>query len=151
MPPLRLVLDNNAVVSTLLFPSGRLSWLRLAWQASEFVPLASAETLSELRRVIGYPKFGLPSHRLPLTMNLYRPWCEMVTIAEPPDVPECRDPRDRMFLELAAAGQADALVSGDGDLLELAPVFAIPIITPGALRARLELPPGKKPKPGGSL
>lgn len=138
MPPPRLVLDNNTVVSTLLFPLGRLSWLRLAWQASEFVPLASATTLSELRRVIGYPKFGLPGYRLPLTMNQYRPWCEMVTIAGPPDVPECRDPRDRSFLELAVAADADALITGDGDLLALASVFAIPIITPAALRSRLE-------------
>lgn len=138
MPPLRLVLDNNVVVSTLLFPLGRLSWLRLAWQASEFVPLASPATLSELQRVIGYPKFGVPSHRLPLTMNQYRPWCKVVTIAEPPDVPECRDPRDRPFLELAVAAQADALVTGDGDLLTLAPVFAVPIITPTDLMARLE-------------
>lgn len=138
MPPLRLVLDNNVVLSTLVFPSGRLSWLRLAWQASVFVPLASAETVSELRRVIGYPKLRLPAHRLPLTMNQYVPWCEMVTIAEPPDVPECRDPRDRMFLELSVIAHADALVSGDGDLLELAPVFTIPIITPAELRARLE-------------
>ena len=138
MPPLRLVLDNSVVVSTLLFPSGRLSWLRLAWQASEVVPLASTITLSELRRVIGYPKFGLPGYRLPLTMNQYRPWCEKVTVTELPEVPECRDPRDRPFLELAAAAQADALVTGDADLLALAPVFSVPIITPAALRARLE-------------
>lgn len=138
MPPLRLVLDNNVVVSTLLFPSGRLSWLRLAWQASEFVPLASMTTLSELRRVIGYPKFRLPGYRLPLTMEQYRPWCEMISITEPPDVPECRDPRDRPFLELAVAAEADALVTGDGDLLALAPVFDIPIITPAALRSRLQ-------------
>lgn len=62
----------------------------------------------------------------------------MVTITEPPDVPECRDPRDRMFLELAVVGQADALVTGDGDLLTLAPVFAVPIITPTTLRSRLQ-------------
>ena len=138
MPPLRLVLDNNVVVSTLLFPSGRLSWLRLAWQASEFVPLASSTTLFELRRVISYPKFRLPSHRLALTMNQYRPWCEMVTIVDLQDVPECRDPRDRPFLELAVAAEADALVTGDGDLLALAPVFAVPIITPTTLRSWLQ-------------
>ena len=68
-------------------------------------------------------------------MNQYRPWCEMVTIADPPDVPECRDPRDRPFLELAVAAEADALVTGDGDLLALVPVFHIPIITPVQLRA----------------
>ena len=137
MPPLRVVLDNNVVVSTLLFRRGVLSWLRLAWQASDFVPLASRETLAELRRVIGYRKFGLSHHDQVRAMRRYRPWCEMVTITEPPDVPDCRDPRDRPFLELAAAAQADALVTGDGDLLVLVPVFFVPIITPAALRSRI--------------
>ena len=66
------------------------------------------------------------------------PGCEMVAITQPPVVPECRDPRDRPFLELAAAAQADALVTGDSDLLVLAPEFDVPIITPAALRTRLE-------------
>ena len=137
MPPLRVVLDNNVVVSTLLFQHGALSWLRLAWQASEFVPLASPETLVELQRVIGYRKFALSHDDQVRAMHRYRPWCEMVAITQPPVALGCRDPRDRPFLELAAAAQADALVTGDRDLLVLAPEFDVPIITPAALRARL--------------
>ena len=138
MPPPRVVLDNNVVVSALVFPSGRLAWLSQAWQSSELTPIASWETIAELRRVLGYRKFGLSLSRQIGAMRQYQPWCEMVVVGEPPDVPECRDPRDRMFLELAVAGQADALVTGDGDLLALVPVFAVPIITPAELRARLE-------------
>ena len=138
MPPLRVVLDNNVVLSALLFPHGRLNWLRLAWLESVLMPLASLETLSELRRVIRYRKFGLSYNDQDRAMHRYSPWCEMIAIDEPPEIPDCRDPRDRMFLELAVAGQADALVTGDGDLLSLAPVFAVPIITPTELMARLE-------------
>ena len=138
MPPLRVVLDNNVVVSALVFPSGRLSWLSRAWQSSDLAPIASWETIAELRRVLGYPKFGLSLSRQIAAIRQYQLWCEMAMLGEPPDVPDCRDPRDRPFLELAAAAQADALVTGDGDLLALAPVFSIPIITPAALRARLE-------------
>ena len=36
------------------------------------------------------------------------------------------------------AGQADALVSGDGDLLALKPDFPVPILRPGELRLMLE-------------
>ena len=54
----------------------------------------------------------------------------------PPPVPECRDPFNRPFLELALAGGADALVTGDADLLALADLFAVPILTPAALRKR---------------
>ena len=138
MPPLRTVLDNNVVVSALVFPSGRLSWVSWAWQSFEIVPLVCDETLEELDRVLGYRKFRLSPNRLAEVMRRYRLWCEMVTIAEPPEVPDCRDPRDRPFLELAAAAQADALVTGDGDLLALATMFAVPIITPATLRSRLE-------------
>ena len=138
MPPLRVVLDNNVVVSALVFPSGRLSWLVQAWQSSDIAPIASWETIAELRRVLGYRKFDLSLSRQIGAMRQYQLWCEMLAIGEPPDVPECRDPRDRMFLELAVAGQADALVTGDNDLLALAPVFAVPIITAAALRNRLQ-------------
>lgn len=139
MPPLRIVLDNNVVVSTLLFSHGALSWLSPAWRTAQFVPLASLETLAELRRVLDYRKFALSYDDQVFNMNYYRPWCEIVTITEPQEVPDCRDPRDRPFLELALYAQADALVTGDGDLLELAPMFAVPIITPSALRTLLQL------------
>ena len=138
MPPLRVVLDNNVVVSALVFPSGRLSWLRQAWQSSGLAPIASWETIAELRRVLGYRKFDLSLSRQIGAMRQYQPWCEMAMVGEPPDVPECRDPKDRPFLELAVAADADALITGDGDLLALASVFAVPIITPAALRCRLE-------------
>ena len=138
MPLLRVVLDTNVLVSALVFRSPSVAWLLSAWQSLMFIPLASQNTMAELERVLRHPKFNLFRAQAEALIEDYRPWCEMVTIAEPPDVPECRDSRDRMFLELAAAGQADALVTGDGDLLTLAPVFAVPIITPAELMARLE-------------
>ena len=137
MPPLRVVLDNNVVVSALVFPSGRLSWLSQAWQSSDLAPIASWETIAELRRVLGYRKFDLSLSQQIGAMRQYQLWCEMVTVSAPPDVPECRDPNDRVFLELALFAQADILVTGDRDLLALAPAFPIPIITPAALLARL--------------
>lgn len=42
----------------------------------------------------------------------------------------CRDPRDNKFLALALCRSADALVTGDDDLLTLNPYRAIPILTP---------------------
>ena len=56
---LRLVIDNNVVISVLLFPTGSLSWLQRSWQSGEIVPLVSPETVAELVRVLGYPKFNL--------------------------------------------------------------------------------------------
>ena len=67
-------------------------------------------------------------------LNDYIPWCEEVPIPPALDVPNSRDPNDRPFLELALAGNADALVTGDNDLLVLANEFSVPIITPRELR-----------------
>ena len=44
----------------------------------------------------------------------------------------CRDPRDDKFLELALAGRADFLLTGDTDLLTLHPFRGTAILTPAA-------------------
>ena len=137
MQLLRVVLDTNVLVSTLVFHSPSVFWLLAAWQSLSLVPLASPITIAELERVLQHPKFNLTRRQTEVLIEDYRPWCEMVTVSDPPDVPECRDPNDRVFLELSLFAQADTLVTGDRDLLALGPVFSIPIITPAALRARL--------------
>ena len=88
-------------------------------------------------RVLSYQKFAMTAEDQSDLLEDYLPYCEMVDVSEPPVVPDCRDPSDRPFLELALAGQADALVTGDNDLLALAPVFSVPIIKPDSLRDML--------------
>jgi len=53
--------------------------------------------------------------------------CEAVPILYPIRV--CRDPKDDKFLEVAVHGRADALVTGDQDLLDLNPFRGIAILT----------------------
>ena len=137
MRPLRTVLETNVLVSALLFPEGSASWLRRMWRSSAILPLVSRETASELIRVLGYPKFSLTRPERDDLLADYLPYCEPVVVEESLPLPDCRDPFDRPFLALAVAGGADALVTGDGDLLALAPDFAVPIITPSALKERL--------------
>ena len=138
MPPLRVTLDTNVLVSALVFSSAALSWLLPAWQAGRITPLVSPATLLELAAVLAYDKFNIaPARRLELLAK-YEPWCQLVVVPQPPPpVPECRDPDDRKFLELARFAQADALVTGDQDLLALAAEFPMPIITPAELYRRL--------------
>lgn len=133
----RVVLDTNVLLSALLFHAGTLSWLRHAWQSGALLPLTSRETIAELIRVLGYPRFRLsPAEREDL-LGDYLPWCETVTVPKRLKVPPCRDPFDRPFLALAMAGKADALITGDKDLLVLSGSFAVPILTPAAFRAHL--------------
>jgi putative PIN family toxin of toxin-antitoxin system len=122
-PPVvpRVVLDTNVVLSALVFSGGPTARLRLAWQAGRLLPLVSTATAQELMRVLAYPKFKLDAQEQQELLADYLPWAEAVAVSEPPPrVPDCRDPHDLPFLHLAVAGSADALVSGDGDLLALA-------------------------------
>lgn len=133
----RLVLDTNVLLSALLFPAGSLSWMRQAWQSGAVRPLTSRDTTAELLRVLAYPKFRLNDDEREDLLADYLPWCETVRVSKPPLVPTCRDPFDRPFLELALVARADALVTGDADLLALAGTFSVPILTPHAIRERL--------------
>ena len=138
MRPARTVIDTNVLVSALLFHGGPPSWLRDAWHSGRIQPLTSRDTALELIRVLAYPKFGLDADERRDLLDDYLPYCQSVTVPTPPPaVPECRDPFDQPFLELALAGRADALVTGDTALLALADGFAVPILTPAAFRRRL--------------
>lgn len=141
MTPLRWVLDTNVLLSALLFAAGRVTWVRDAWRTGTITPLASRDTTTELIRVLGYPKFGLTAPEREDLLGDYLTHAETVVMSHAPAVPECRDPCrdpfDRAFLELALAGGADALVTGDQDLLVLATAFEVPIVTPNEARTHL--------------
>ncbi len=129
----RVVLDTNVVVSALVFAQGRLAPLRLAWQNAHFRPLVSAATAAELLRALAYPKFRLTHDEQQELLADYLPHCTAVRMpARAPRIPDCRDPHDRPFLELAVAGRAQYLVTGDSDLLGLEPRLRCAIVTPAA-------------------
>jgi uncharacterized protein len=127
---LRVVIDINILLSTLIFSGGRVEIFRQLWQDRRFQPLVSKPTVIELIRVLAYPKFKLtPADREDLLAD-YLPFCEVVIMPlELPEIPICRDPFNESFLHLAIVGQADYLVTGDRDLLVLADVFECPIVT----------------------
>ncbi|MBI3433151.1 MAG: putative toxin-antitoxin system toxin component, PIN family [Hydrogenophilales bacterium] len=128
--PPRVVIDTNLVLSALVFANGRLAVLRHAWQGQRCVPLVSKATTAELIRVLAYPKFKLDEAAQQELLADYLPWCATVRIPNPPPAaPECRDPYDQPFLQLAVAGKADCLVSGDRDLLSLDGQIHCPIIS----------------------
>lgn len=138
--PRRVVLDTNVAVSALVFREGRLAWLREAWEAGHIVPVVSAETVAELVRVLAYPKLKLSDEETKNVLAHYMERAEAVReIGAPVRIPECRDPDDRIFLRLAYAAQADALVTGDKDLLAVAGKSRIPILAPDALKSRLQI------------
>jgi len=128
---LRLVFDTNSVVSALLFENGQLAWLRAFWQKHEHQSLVSKATVRELIRVLAYPKFRLEKQNIEALLADYLPFTESVNLpANVPPLPRCRDTKDQMFIELADAGTADVLITGDADLLIMADECSFAIETP---------------------
>lgn len=134
--PRRVVFDTNVVVSALMFPAGRLAWLRAHWREGGVFPLISPATGRELIRVLGYSKFRLSEQYQIEALALYLPYCESLDPADKCPI-VCRDAKDQLFLDLAQSGKADLLVTGDEDLLVLAGQTGFVIETPEAYRFRV--------------
>ena len=136
----RVVLDTNVLLSALVFTHGRAPAVREAWQAGRCEPLVSKATVDELIRVLGYPKFKLVADEQRDLLADYLPYCRTVAIpVKLPRTPPCRDPFDLPFLQLAMAGKADFIVTGDRDLLDIKSRLICPIVTLEAFLAALPL------------
>lgn len=126
----RVVLDTNVVLSALLFNAGRLAWIRHAWQRQQLQPLVCKETVNELLRVLAYPKFKLTASAQEELLADFLPYAGVVELPAPwPVLPACRDDKDQVFLVLAHAGKADALVPGGADILAMREAFPGLILT----------------------
>jgi uncharacterized protein len=130
----RVVLDTNALVGRLLMPNSiPARAVRLA--VAENRVLASDDTLMELADVLSRPKFDpyVTVEERQTFLRLFGRIVERVQIIHV--VRACRDPKDDKFLELAANGSADTIVTGDNDLLALHPFRGIPVLSPAAFLA----------------
>ena len=128
--PLRVVLDTNAVVSALLFGGGRMGWLVDAWRARVFIPLASTETVSEILRVLAYPKFRLSVSEREAVAGAYLPCVKTIQVPGVECPVRCRDSNDLKFFMLATAAKADFLVSGDDDIHTATGFSSYPVLRP---------------------
>lgn len=125
----RVVLDTNCIVAALIFSKQKMAWLRHSWQSGELIPLVSKDTANELLRVLAYPKFKLTRAEQALLLADFLPYAETVTAFDlPRNLPVIRDQDDQIFLVLAVAGKAEALVTGDNDLLVIKDSFKTPPI-----------------------
>ncbi|MDR1776486.1 MAG: putative toxin-antitoxin system toxin component, PIN family [Desulfovibrio sp.] len=132
MNRLRVVLDTNCLVSALVFQHSRLSTLRTHWQALRFIPLGCRETVKELIRVLAYPKFRLSRQEIESLLGDVVPFFETVEIQDAyAPVAGLRDAQDAVFFHLARQSSADALVSGDEDILAMQGICTtFPIVRP---------------------
>jgi len=125
----RVVLDTNVVVSSLLF-TGISTKLVPLWQSGVITPLVSRSILEEYWRVLSYPKFKLTDAEIKgLIQEELVPYAEVITPRRRLRVVE-RDPSDDKFVECAVAGKARVIISGDKDLLTIGSYRKIVIQSP---------------------
>jgi len=96
---------------------------------AEHVLLKSGVTEQELFITIARPKLAplIPERSKEWLISIFDA-AQLIQIGE--RITICRNPKDDKFLELAVAGAAALLVTGDADLLSLSPFREIPIVTP---------------------
>jgi uncharacterized protein len=126
----RLVVDSNVLISAILSPRGAPAHLLDELHGIRAVLLFSEPTMAELRDRLMREKFDAYVGR----ESRLRFLAELDAVAEFVGIAGatmgCRDRDDDKFLETALMGNADLLVSGDHDLLDLHPWQRIPILNP---------------------
>ena len=125
----RIVVDTNALVSRLLLPNS-VPCRAVQKAVKEGKLLISDATLGELADVLSRRKFDLYVTLMDRKqfIRLLGRISELVTCIR--RIEACRDPKDDKFLECAVNGDADLIISGDKDLLELNPFMGIDILSP---------------------
>ena len=135
----RAVADTNVLLSG-LFWRGRPHALLEQVRAGTLTLISSPALLAELAEVMNRPKFQAILVRSNTdseqTLGELRRLAEII---DPPRLPApvSRDPSDDAVLALAAASQADLIITGDADLLTLGSHAGIPIIDPAEALTRI--------------
>lgn len=124
---MRIVLDTNILVSAIVFGGKPKDLIVQTIETGEVIYI-STFIESELQRVLK-EKFSFGEERLAQVRNFV---VDTFVKAEPKNVPKVikRDVSDNNILALAASVEADYIISGDNDLLDLVVYTGIPILTP---------------------
>jgi putative PIN family toxin of toxin-antitoxin system len=136
---LRVTLDTNVFVSSLLTPRGASAQVLDAWRKRQYLLVISLAILAEIQTTLNYPhirnKYFITDKDIrQLTTLLEKDALLVPGEAVISDV-TLADPKDVMVLACAVDGQADWIVSGDHHLLELGEYQGISIL---AIRQFLE-------------
>ena len=130
---MRVVFDTNVIVAGLVAEG--LCREVVEMHLPEHTAILSSALWDELVEKLRQ-KFDFTIDDLPL-LHLYRRHATWVE-ARPLDEPVCRDPDDDSVLATALAGEAEAIVTGDADLLSLQAFRGIAILSPRQFVERAE-------------
>ena len=139
---MRVVLDANVFVSGLISGQGAPAEILERWRDEAFDVVISPAILSELERVLHYPRLqqrcNLSDGDIRRFIQVLRKFAIEVVPTEELDVVKA-DAADNRYLECAVAGGATLIVSGDHHLPDLGQYGAIQILSPAGFLAFLEV------------
>ena len=141
---LKVVLDTNVFVSSLLVGSGPPAQVLDAWRERQYLLVISPAIVAEIRTTLNYPrirrKYAVTDEDVEQLIALL----EQDALLVPGDASVAgsipQDPVDEMVLACALDAQADLIVSGDHHLLDLGAYESIPILTVRQFLERLQKP-----------
>ncbi len=134
---MRIVLDTNVVVSGLHSPSGVPARLIEALAGSPHVLLYDVRILAEYREVLARPKFAerITPERAASFVRGMEERGERIDATGTALAVTLPDPDDAPFAEVAIAGKADALVTGNRKHFPAG--LGVPVLSPRELLNRL--------------
>lgn len=130
---LKVVLDTNIFVSSLLSKTGAPAQVLNAWRDRQYVLCISPAIITEIHHTLAYPrireKYRLTDADIEDLLTLLHH--DAVLVPGVANVPGTipNHPDDEKFLACAIDAGADLIVSGDKHLLALGTYRNIPIVT----------------------
>jgi putative PIN family toxin of toxin-antitoxin system len=129
---LRVVLDTNVFVSSLLNKTGAPARLMDAWRVGAYVLVTSPPIMAEIKAVLELPrirgKYALTDDDIRQVLDLLEKDAIVVPGRSHVGNVITQDPSDHMFLSCTLEAGADVIVSGDRHLLSLKAFEGIPIM-----------------------
>ena len=140
---LKVVLDINIFVSSLLVKAGLPAQVLDAWRERRYLLIVSPAIIAEIRATLSYPrirrKYAIADEDIEQLVTLLQQ--DALLVPGDADVSGAipDDPADEMVLACAVEAQADVVVSGDRHLLHLDAYRSIPVLTARQFLERLEM------------
>jgi putative PIN family toxin of toxin-antitoxin system len=138
-----LVLDTNAWLDLLVFADPGLQGLVAEAESGRVVIATDARALAELARVLRYDALRIDAVAVATHFENAQRLSRSFDVPSHA-LPRCRDPDDQMFLEIAVATRAAALLTRDAELLRMGRRMqrehAVAIIEPRDWRSVIDTP-----------
>ncbi len=124
---MKVVIDTNVLVSAILKDRDPEMIILFVAEREEMVWVVSPEIMTEYRRVLSRPKFGLPQETLDAWFSLL----DRFTVSCPVDlaVDFPRDQKDAKFLSCSIVIGADYFITGDRDFSQAQKLLSTTIIS----------------------